>query len=152
MPPRRPLLLVTGKVDTDLADALARTFIVGDGRTFEADPRFGLIVLSEIGQKALSAGSTTPDGHSRHRHAGAGAGRAPQRHRRNDPSAHQGAPLDARDMIADAFRPLARDGAGNIEVLLRLLVGLRTLSRCRPDLMLAARAMMDDATERGLGA
>ena len=32
------------------------------------------------------------------------------------------------DILTDAFRPIARDGAGNLEVVLRLLKGLGTLA------------------------
>lgn len=151
--PDRPLLLVTGAVDTEMADALARTFVIGDARTFEADPRLGLIVLSEIGQKALSPGINDPGTAIRviatlvRVLAERPADRAETVYARI-----RVAPLRAEDMMADAFRPLARDGAGHIEVMLRLLVGLRTLSRCRPDLMMSARAMIEDATARGLAA
>jgi len=62
------------------------------------------------------------------------------------------APLDPDDLMADAFRPIARDGAGSIEVMLRLIVGLKTLARCRPELEVAAKGMIADAVERGLAA
>jgi uncharacterized membrane protein len=62
------------------------------------------------------------------------------------------APLDPDDLMADSFRPIARDGAGSIEVMLRMIAGLKTLAHCRPEMEEAARGMIADALERGLTA
>jgi uncharacterized membrane protein len=151
--PDRPLLLVEGAPDDALAEKLAGAFVVGQARTFDSDPRFGLIVLSEIASKALSPGINDPgtaiavvstlvrvlaerpedDGEVRHARVLV-------------------APLDPNDLMADAFRPIARDGAGNIEVMLRLIAGLKTLARTRPELEAAALGMIKDAVERGTAA
>ncbi|MBD8065347.1 DUF2254 domain-containing protein [Devosia sp. PTR5] len=151
--PDRPLMRVEGTFDDDLAERLAHAFVVGTARTFDTDPRFGLIVLSEIAQKALSAAINDP--------GTAIAVLATLVRVLGDRPAEDGElkydrvlmpPLDPDDLMADAFRPIARDGAGNIEVLLRMLSGLRTLVHCRPELREAALAMMIDTEERGLAA
>lgn len=151
--PDRPLVLVEGEADEALAEKLSDAFVIGPARTFDSDPRFGLIVLAEIAGKALSPGINDPgtaiavtatlvrvlaerpedDGELKHDRVLV-------------------APLDANDLMADAFRPIARDGAGSIEVMLRLIAGLKTLMRCRPDLAEAARGMIVDAVERGVAA
>lgn len=151
--PDRPLLRVEGVLDDDLRAALAKTCVVGAGRTFEADPRFGLIVLSEIAQKALSPGINDPG--TAIRAMGSLVRILAERPKEMGPTTHERVtidPLAPEDLVADAFRPIARDGARHIEVVLRLLSGLRTLARCRPDLESAARRMSDDATARAMAA
>ena len=151
--PDRPLLLVGDAVDEAVIDKLANAFVVGEARTFDSDPRFGLIVLSEIAGKALSPGINDP-----------GTAIAvvstlvrvlaerPEEDSELKFDRVLVAPLDPNDLMADAFRPIARDGAGSIEVMLRLIAGLKTLARTRPDLEAAARGMIKDAVERGLAA
>lgn len=151
--PDRPLALVAGSVDAALAERLAGAFTVGTARTFDSDPRFGLIVLSEIAGKALSPGINDP-----------GTAIAvvstlvrvlAERPEEDNELKYERvlvAPLDPDDLMADAFRPIARDGASNIEVMLRMIAGLQTLARCRPELEAAAQGMIKDAVDRGLGA
>jgi uncharacterized membrane protein len=151
--PDRPLLMVEGTTDEALAENLAGAFVVGKARTFDSDPRFGLIVLSEIASKALSPGINDP---------GTAIGvvstlvrvlaERPEDEGELKYDRVLVAPLDPNDLMADAFRPIARDGAGSIEVMLRLIVGLKTLARCRPELEVAAKGMISDAVERGLAA
>lgn len=52
--PVRPLMKVVGHIDDELASELASAFVVSDARTFDNDPRFGISVLAEIADKALS--------------------------------------------------------------------------------------------------
>ena len=151
--PDRPLVLVAGSVDEALAERLAGAFTVGSARTFDSDPRFGLIVLAEIAGKALSPGINDPGT------AIAVVGTLVQvlteRPEEDSELKYERvlvAGLDPNDLMADAFRPIARDGAGSIEVMLRLIAGLKTLSRCRPELEGAAKGMIADAVERGLAA
>ena len=58
--PLRPLAVVEGAVDDERASAIRDAFVVGDERTFENDPRFGLVVLSEIASRALSPAVNDP--------------------------------------------------------------------------------------------
>jgi uncharacterized membrane protein len=44
-------------IDTE---AIARAFLIGDARVFDDDPRFGLVVLSEIASRALSPAVNDP--------------------------------------------------------------------------------------------
>jgi uncharacterized membrane protein len=148
--PDRPLLMVEGTTDEALAEKLAGAFVVGRARTFDSDPRFGLIVLSEIASKALSPGVNDP---------GTAIGvvstlvrvlaERPEDEGELKYDRVLVAPLDPNDLMADAFRPIARDGAANIEVMLRMIAGLKTLARTRPDLEPAALGMIKDAVDRG---
>lgn len=151
--PDRPLLLVEGTTDEDLVDKLAGAFVVGVARTFDSDPRFGLIVLAEIAGKALSPGINDPG--TAIAVVGTLVRVLADRPEEDGELKHDRllvAPLSADDLMADAFRPIARDGAGSIEVMLRLIAGLKTLARTRPDLEAAARGMIKDAVDRGTAA
>jgi uncharacterized membrane protein len=44
----------------ELTETLRGVFSIGDNRTFEQDPRFGLIVLGEIASRALSPAINDP--------------------------------------------------------------------------------------------
>ena len=58
--PSRPLALVQGVCSEELEDRIRGAFVVGDRRTFDEDPRFGLIVLSEVASRALSPAINDP--------------------------------------------------------------------------------------------
>ncbi len=148
--PDRPLMLVAGALPEEMADRLVNAFTIGNGRTFDSDPRFGLIVLAEIGSKALSPGINDPG--TAIAVVGTLVRVLAQRPEEDSEVKFERllvAPLDPDDLMADSFRPIARDGAGSIEVMLRMIAGLKTLARCRPELERAARGMIADAVERG---
>lgn len=125
--PGRPLAYVHapdgGEVDKS---PIAEAFLIGSDRTFDEDPRFGIVALSEIAARALSPGV-------------------------NDPGTaisiigsfvrlftHWARPLEEdetcelefdrvyvpnlslMEMFDDAFTAVARDGAGMVEVGIRL--------------------------------
>lgn len=151
--PDRPLMLVAGALPEGMADRLVNAFTIGNSRTFDSDPRFGLIVLAEIGSKALSPGINDPG--TAIAVVGTLVRVLAQRPEEDSELKFERllvAPLDPDDLMADSFRPIARDGAGSIEVMLRMIAGLKTLARCRPELERAARGMIADAVERGLTA
>lgn len=123
---------VTGPVDRALLDALVAGFSIARLRSYDQDPRFGLAVLAEVGSRALSPAlndqgtaidvigravrllsllaSAAPDEAPRHPHV----------HVR---------PLELRDLFDDVFTPLAREGAGMVEVAIRLQKALLALAR-----------------------
>lgn len=156
----RPLMLVTGNVrerpDEDIAKALADTFVVGDQRSFDSDPRFGLVVLAEIADRALSPGVNDPGTAIdvigtltrllADWHPGERLEEAPAHHRIAIPA------LVPQDLCDDAFRPIARDGAGSIEVVLRLLKSLEVIAETNPYLRQAALQTASDAIGRARNA
>jgi len=120
--------------DSDLPEALLRAFTIGNERSFDQDPRFGLVVLSEIGSRALSAAINDPgtaiDVIGRMtRLMSLWAGSSQQ----GDievahPRVHV-QDLSSEDMFEDAFMGMARDGAGLIEIQLHIQKSLQALSR-----------------------
>jgi uncharacterized membrane protein len=136
--PNRPLAwLVREPSDSGFdkeAEAIAGAFVIGGSRLFNQDPRFGLVVLSEIASRALSPAVNDPgtaidvtgtlvrlfvmwgDGGK------AGADATVQFDRVAVPE------LSMADMFDDAFTGIARYGAGNVEVVVRLLEALESLA------------------------
>jgi len=117
----------------DLARAVAAAFVIGADRSFEQDPRFGLIVLSEIASRAMSPAVNDPG--TAIDVIGTGVRLlAPwvQREERTPDIRFERIhvpPLQTRDLFDDFFTPIARDGAGAIEVAIRLQKALLALSR-----------------------
>jgi uncharacterized membrane protein len=135
--PGRVLACVRGdfqaKTDFD-CKLVAQAFIVGKERIYYTDPRYGLVVLSQIAGRALSPAVNDP---------GTAIDiivtlvrlfamwGAPQ-----DENNHQDAVYDrvevpelsVRDMFDDAFQAIAHDGSGAIEVCIRLLKALSMLA------------------------
>ena len=131
---------------------------MGELRTAEQDPRFSLIMLSEIGSKALSPGINDPgtaiDVIGRIGRV-LGSYRDEVGHGRHE-ALHDRlwvVPLDPADLMQDGFSSIARDGAAQVEVLISLLKTLAALER-HPDgnIAAAARAMAQEALARGRAA
>ncbi len=135
-------------------DPVADAFLIGKERQFDADPRFGFVVMSQIAGRALSPAVNDPGtaidilaaqvrlfaqwlGPRRvasHDGAGAASDEAPKYDRVEVPE------LSVHDLFDDAFTAMARDGAGTVEVALRLLKSLHALASLgRADVQAAAR-------------
>jgi uncharacterized membrane protein len=126
--PNRPLARLIGgsALTREQVKTLRDAFAIGDHRTFATDPRYGLIVLSEIGQRALSPGVNDPGtaiviiGRLVRLLAlwlAPGAepeAQEPEYDRVFVPG------LELGDLFDDAFTGLARDGAANAQFGLRL--------------------------------
>lgn len=108
--------------ETPNETALAACFEIGAERSFNCDPRFGLTVLAEIASRALSPGINDPGTAigvlcTLHRlfwvwgaKTRASGPETPTHDRVAVP------PLDVNEMFEAAFAPIARDGAGMLEV------------------------------------
>jgi uncharacterized membrane protein len=137
--PGRALAFVATTEDrTEALDTgpIRSAFTIGPDRTFDDDPRFGLIVLSEIASRALSPAVNDPgtaidvigsfvrlfttwcqpaeDGDTENTEILYPLVQVPE--------------LSLDDMLDDSFRAIARDAAGNIEVVLRLQKALQALA------------------------
>ncbi|MEY1660636.1 DUF2254 domain-containing protein [Isoalcanivorax beigongshangi] len=127
-----PLLWISG-AEAD-ADALLPAFALGDERSFDQDPRFGLVVLSEIASRALSPAVNDPGT------AIDVIGRATRLLELCPPEEEFEVEyprlwipaLQDSDLFDDLFNPIARDGAGLLEVQLRLQKSLHALALCGP--------------------
>lgn len=131
----RPLMLTINLDREELAKQLKSAFTVKSERTFEQDPRFGLIVLGEIASRALSPAVNDPGT------AIDVIGRAVRilsawaQDQATEACEDVLCPgvwvpaLSIADLVDDIFTPIARDGAANIEVQIRLQKALRSLSQ-----------------------
>ncbi len=125
-------------------DAFSRAFKISPNRTFEDDPRFGLLALSEIADKALSPGVNDPG--TAINVIGAMVRlftlwqsplekeslRAINYDRVSVPE------LVTEDLFDDAFTAIARDGAGMVEVSIRLQKAFCALAETDNTAMVAA--------------
>ncbi len=120
--------------DIDIS-ILGCAFQIGECRVYEDDPRFGLIALSEIASRALSPAVNDPgtaiDVIGRFLRLFIEWGKAsenvddeeePRFDRVEIPE------ISVNDMFDDAFAPIARDGAGTVEVQIRLQKALASLA------------------------
>jgi uncharacterized membrane protein len=153
----RPLLSY-GKslkaIDEGLANELRSCFITGDARTFEEDPRFGFIVLSEVASRALSPAVNDPGtaidviGSLIRLFTDWSELRSSCQPKIEYPNLHL-EEISVSDMMEDAFRPIARDGSGHIEVVIRLYKGLKALTEMSsPSFAESASQQKDDLVAR----
>lgn len=134
----------------DAVISLRAAFSIGDRRSFDQDPRFGLITLSEIASKALSPGINDPgtaiDVLATVTRLLAQAPKhepAPVRHER----VHL-APLSEEEVLDAAFMPISRDGAGQVEVAIRLQKSLAAIAAAGTAHQTACRRMARSALAR----
>lgn len=147
------------RVDLAHCDEKARAafrsaFTLGPSRSYDQDPRFGLIVLAEIAAKALSPGVNDPG--TAIRVIGAGVRLldiwlepvTEEEAAASSCSRVLAAPLADADLLDDAFGPIARYGAGDVPVTIRLLKALRSLSATPGPMRDPARNMARELVER----
>ncbi len=146
-----PVAWFTGQQD---ADAIWRAFSVGRTRNFDQDPRFAVIVLSEIAQRALSPGINDP---------GTAIDIIGRLTRLLIPFQSEAVaqvhdevrfpqvwikPVTADALLRDAFGPIARAGASTVEVQIRLQKALARLAQSSdPEMASAARVESGRALE-----
>lgn len=133
-------------------------FTVGDSRTYDQDPRFGLVVLAEIASRALSPAVNDPGTAIDILGTGVrvldrwcGERGRPDEQGQGGSLAYPSVrvpPLSADDLFEDLFAPIARDGAGTVEVGIRLQKSLAMLADAGGDeVKRAARQMSAAALE-----
>ena len=140
--PAEPLIYVKGVKDSETelqVDEIVSAFLIGDKRTFDEDPRFGLVVLSEIASRALSPAVNDPGTgieiisslvrllNNWARMVDDKAETVIEYDRIAVPE------LSLDDMFDDAFNAIARDGAATIEVMSRLLKVYHSLATINDD-------------------
>ncbi|NYS28710.1 DUF2254 domain-containing protein [Pantoea sp. WMus005] len=129
-----PLLWCNQPLSDDEQQRLRNAFTLGEQRSFEQDPRFGLCVLSEIASRALSPAVNDPGT------AIDIIGRAVRLF--SPPFSADSVttqysqlfmrPAQISDMFDDMFTGIARDGAALVEVQLRLQKALHALAMITP--------------------
>jgi uncharacterized membrane protein len=123
-----------GDLSEDDSKKIGDAFQIGNDRTFDEDPRFGLIALSEIASRALSPAVNDPGT------AIAIIGKfvrlfalwaepIEEDDKKSIEYDHVEVPeISLWDMFDDAFTPIARDGAGTVEVAVRLQKAFESLA------------------------
>lgn len=151
--PARPLAWVPAGLETEQLDRLRDAFLLGENRSFEQDPRFGLVVLGETAAKALSAaindsGTVIDVIGTATRVLAAWAETPPEPPALDYPTIRVPA-LDPDDLLDDAFGPVARLGADNVEIGIHLQKALSALAAIAPTLFAAgARRQSAEALAR----
>ena len=119
-----------------LCESVREALVVGDFRTYDQDPRFGLIVMGEVGSKAVSPSVNDPgtaiDVITR-------IGRILSNYKDETVTTPEEVleylhvrPLDPEELPCDEFGALSHDGASTLEVQQRLQQGLSGLMQ-HPD-------------------
>lgn len=140
--------------DEETDDDFRSAFAIGRSRSFDQDPRFGLIVLGEIAAKALSPGVNDPG--TAIQVIGTGVRLLdlwldPETPGDVDspPCARVlAAPLDEAELLEEVFGSISRYGAADVAVTTRLLKALRSLSATAGPLRRPARDMARDLLDR----
>ncbi|MDO9403193.1 MAG: DUF2254 domain-containing protein [Polaromonas sp.] len=155
--PTMPVMTSTVALDDAAMQSIVDALLIGSERTFDHDPRFGLVVMGEIAARALSAAVNDPGtalavmssgvrvlGHwsrqQAEREAGGLAG--VEYDLVTVPAIHEAG------MVEDVFAPIARYGAQAAEVGVVLQRALGSLRRLQGDLPQAAREWSGYALER----
>lgn len=126
----------------DDVESIEQAYTISEERSFEADPRFGFVVLAEIGSRALSPAindhgtaisiissvtrllllwknsETTPPAEDELKREDY------QYDRVSVPE------LSIQDLFDDAYTSISRDGAANIEVAIHIQKSLNAISNC----------------------
>lgn len=114
---------VFGDQAEDAEGEVRACFGLAAHRTFDNDPRLGLIALSEVASKALSPGINDPGTAIDVLRAIERVLRTAQSARADDEPRYPSIrmrEIDPADFVIDGLRPTARDGAGMVEVAVRL--------------------------------
>ena len=129
----RALLYSSGALEEDVVGRVRRAFVVDAERSFDQDPRYGLIVLQEIALRALSPAVNDPGtaidilGTSLRLLSPWVAHQVDEEAEAHYPHMYV-PPLSMEDMCDDMYRAIARDAAGNLQVSLRLQETLAALT------------------------
>lgn len=131
--PASPLLWFEGDADEAAQARLRECFTLGDLRSFDQDPRFGLAVLSEIASRALSPAVNDPGTAIDILSRGVRLLSAWVDYHEPEPDTvcypQVWVPaLTLDDLFDDLFGPIVRDGAGRVDVQLRLAKALQALA------------------------
>lgn len=144
------------------AGEIAGAFAIDHDRQFDQDPRFGLVVLSEIASRALSPAINDPGTAISVLGAGVRVLDAilrNSREREEDDRCVRLPGLALPDLLDDLFEPIARDGGGMLEVQIKLQRSLAQLGALSPEaarilrrraarLAERARDRLDDPADR----
>lgn len=123
--------------DLDDHEAICAAFTIARYREFDHDPRFGLVVLSEIASRALSPAVNDPGTAIAVLGAGVRVMTDFLSKREEGGSTRKGLvqlpDMIVSDLLDDLIQPIARDGAQMVEVAIRLQRSLGEIAAMAPD-------------------
>ncbi len=146
-----PVIYTSTPVDENTAGAILSAIAIDGARSFTQDPRYCMIVLSEISSRALSPAVNDPgtaiDVIGTQLRLLTPLAQTPQITEAEDTYDNVYAPaIDMQDIVNDAFMATARDGAALFEVCMRLQKALAVLAQSKnADLAQSARNAAKDA-------
>lgn len=139
-------------LDDDALEDWQGAFALGQSRSFEQDPRYGLIVLGEIAARALSPAINDPGTAIQVVAAGLRLLDEWERDRQNpDPVTCDrilATPLDPGELLEDVLGTTARYGAGDVAASVRVRKVLASLAATPGPFREPARRMARDQLER----
>ncbi|MEO7854798.1 MAG: DUF2254 family protein, partial [Rubrivivax sp.] len=149
-------VLLVAQHGTTVDDSKLRAaFVLGDGRSYDQDPRFGLIVLCEVAQRALSSSVNDPGTaiaamNTITRVLVDAKPDADEKLEQPDYDRLTMVSLHEADFVEQSFDPIARDGAAVLEVQLRMQKLLAIIAEhCPGALAHAAHRQATTALRRG---
>lgn len=151
--PHRDLMRIETAIDDATRAALIGAYTIERHRTFDQDPRLGLIALSEIASRALAPATNDPGTAIEVLNALLRVllhlpVDAPDMVAQADrPAVHLPRPT-VEEMLTDAFRPILREGIKETEVTIRLTNTLAALHAALPDARTPIRALADRCAAR----
>ena len=150
-----PVAVMEVEPEGDGRSEMAEAFTVAAERTFSQDPHYGLIVLSEIASRALSPAVNDPGTAIQVLSSGVRVIEAYcEGYAEREENLHQWvyAPdIAYPEMLEDFINPIARDGAGLLEVQTRLQATLHMIALANRDLFgVPAKRLSAVALKRAL--
>ncbi|TNG96792.1 DUF2254 domain-containing protein [Pasteurellaceae bacterium USgator11] len=138
-------LAYTNKPLESLSERIGEIFVLEDNRSYAQDPKFGMVVLSEVAQRALSPSVNDP-------------GTAIKvltilMRLLLDAKAEEQASesikydrlsiihMNEQDLLTHAFAPIARDGAGTLEIQVHLQKILHIIAKQAPETAIKQAAL-----------
>lgn len=116
----------------ELSQKINSAIHIGKSRVFDEDPRLGFIALTEIASRALSPGINDPGTAIQvlgsHERLFFLWQKAPEKEKEVKYDRITAPKISITDFFDDAFRPISRDGASNIEVMLRVQKTLKSIA------------------------
>lgn len=126
--------------------AVKQCFVIAPNRSYAQDPRFGLLVMSEVGQRAMSASINDP--------ATAMAvlnsltrilvdTQADAEHQVTHYDRISAVTFDQNEFIKPVFAPIARDSVSNLEVNMRMMKCLAIIANNAPEVRVRESAALE---------
>ncbi len=156
------LCRLTGIADGQAAAiqaSIRSAFVVGPRRTMLQDPRYGLLILSEVAARALSPGVNDPDSaidavvvsvrilDEWDRHWTLTQKTQAGESRRRFAWLYSN-PIEMDELLSSCFDAVIRYGSGQYPVMSRLLRALHAVGELNPDYQPAVQAMVDRVMHR----